>query len=116
MGARQNGDITMNDELSKNGQEITEDAALVRREFAGTSIEKKRETAATAMASQARAAVEARYVVALQRPRDIMQARTKMLQACKRHGFAELSRYSVPRGGQNIQGWTIRMAAARDGV
>ncbi|MGD9525037.1 MAG: hypothetical protein AB7N73_16230 [Gemmatimonadales bacterium] len=68
------------------------------------------ETASTAVAAQAKAAVEARYLVAFHRPRDIDRVRLRLLQACKRPAFAETARYSKPMGGGRIVGPSIRFA------
>lgn len=66
--------------------------------FGEKSITRTGETASTALATQARAAVEARFVMALQRPRDIENFRVNILAACKRPLFAEDALYSKPVG------------------
>lgn len=68
------------------------------------------EVASQAVATQARAAVEARYLMALQRPRNIPAVRQKLLEACDRPTFAAKARYALPRGGKKIPGFTIRFA------
>ena len=68
------------------------------------------ETASTAVAVQARAAVEARYKMALMRPRSWDEVRVRLLAACKRPGFAETARYAKPVGGKSIEGPSIRFA------
>jgi hypothetical protein len=68
------------------------------------------ETASSAVATQARAQVEARYMVALARPRSLMAVRMRLLEACRRPRFAEASRYAKPVGGQKVVGWSIRFA------
>lgn len=80
-------------------------------------VERRGEVAAAAMAAKAKAEVEARYVIALQRPRSIQQARVDILEACKRPLFAEGARYSKPVGGKNddgslktVPGFSIRFA------
>lgn len=67
-------------------------------------------TPAMAVAVQAKAAVEARYLMALQRPRNWDAVRVKLLDACKRPRFAETARYSKPVGGKQIIGPSIRFA------
>lgn len=69
------------------------------------------ETAATAAASQAKALVEARYTVALNRPRDLDQVRASLLKECQRPSFAEVARYVKPIG-KGIEGPSIRFAEA----
>jgi hypothetical protein len=66
------------------------------------------ETASSAVAAQARASVEARYLVALQRPRSWVEARLKLLEACKRSRFAETAMYEKPIGSEKITGPSIR--------
>lgn len=69
------------------------------------------ETAATAAAAQVKALVEARYTVALARPRDMDAVREKMIKECKRPSFAEVARYNKPIG-KGIVGPSIRFAEA----
>lgn len=69
------------------------------------------ETAAGAAAAQVKALVEARYMVALSRPRDMDQVREKLLKECKRPSFAEVARYNKPIG-KGIIGPSIRFAEA----
>lgn len=71
-----------------------------------------RETASTAAAAQATAAVQARYVVALQRPRQWDMVRARLLKECDRRAFAECASYQLPRGGMTISGPSIRLAEA----
>jgi len=68
------------------------------------------ETASTAVAAQARASVEARYLVALKNPRTWDTVRVKILAACKRPGFAETARYAKPVGRATVTGPSIRFA------
>lgn len=76
----------------------TDRGLVARTGFGTTEMERSPETAATALAVQARAAVEARFVMALQRPRDMELVRTKILAACQRPFFAELAVYAKPVG------------------
>lgn len=66
------------------------------------------ETSSSAVAAQAKAQVEARYLMAMNRPRDVMQFRARLLAECERPGFAQTVEYSVPRGGKSITGESIR--------
>jgi hypothetical protein len=66
------------------------------------------ETSSSAVAAQAKAQVEARYLMALNRPRDTMQFRARLLAECERPGFAATVEYAVPRGGSTIKGESIR--------
>jgi hypothetical protein len=67
------------------------------------------ETAASAVATQARAMVEARFTIALARPRDVSQFRARLLKDCERPGFADVAIYQLPRGGAIGQ---VRVARA----
>ena len=82
-----------------------------REEFGSTSLAAQAETASTAVAAQAAAQVQARYVMALKRPRDLDTVRHLLLKECKRPGFAEVARYRKPIG-QGIEGPSIRFAEA----
>lgn len=91
----------------------SDNRGLVKREgFTSTEIEQRAETAATAVAAQAKAAVEARYVMAMRNPRDWDQVRVRILKECDRPGFAEVARYSKPVGGGRVQGFSVRFAEA----
>lgn len=72
----------------------------------------RHETAQAAVAARAQAEVQARFAVAYARPRMIDQVRLDLLKECKRPSFAKVSRYSVPRGGKTITGWSIRFVEA----
>lgn len=67
------------------------------------------ETASTALAAQAKALVEARYLVAINRPRDMDAVREKLLKDCKRPGFARSAIYHKPIG-KGVEGPSIRFA------
>ena len=49
------------------------------------------ETASAVLAAQARAVIEARYLIAINRPRDLDVVREKLLKECRRPGFAEVA-------------------------
>lgn len=68
------------------------------------------ETTSTAVAAREKAAVEARFLMALKRVRNIDQARLRILDACKRPRFAESARYSKPVGNKRVEGLSIRFA------
>jgi hypothetical protein len=73
-------------------------------------LERKAETSITAAAAQAKAEVEAAYIVALNRPRNIMAVREKVLDACRRPQFAEDALYRKPVGKTFIEDLSIRFA------
>lgn len=103
--------------MSTNG--VNEDQQLAIRQSArgeivtsdgmgASAIERHAETSATAVAERAKAEVNARFLMALQRPRDVDDARVRLMAHCKRARFAEKARYSKPMGGTKIEGPTIR--------
>lgn len=95
-----------------NGTEAVGGAVVSREDALGnTEIATVAETASTAVAAKARAAVEARYVLALKRPRDWDVVRAGILKECKRPGFAEVARYRKPIG-KGVEGFSIRFAEA----
>lgn len=80
-----------------------------RQSGASQEISYSGETAASAIATAARAEVEARFAIAQRFPRDIMRVREKMLKACARPAFADAAIYRKPVG-KGIEGPSIRMA------
>jgi hypothetical protein len=72
------------------------------------------ETSSTAMAAQARALTEAKFTVALARPRDVDDVRQRILRACERPRFAETARYTLTwlkdAAGNHVTGPSIRFA------
>ena len=69
------------------------------------------ENAAIAMAAQQKAIVEARYKMALARPRDIDMVRQAMLKDARRPSFAAVAIYHKPVG-KGIEGPSIRFVEA----
>lgn len=91
-------------------------AMTARDELAGKSLERV-ESGVSVLQAKETAEVQARYVMAYQRPRNYDLARIRMLSACKRGGFAEQAMYAKPIGsGKVAEGLSIRFAeeAARD--
>lgn len=56
------------------------------------------ETSSTVLAAQAKALVEARYTVAMHRPRDLDVVRARLIADAKRPGFAQVAIYRKPIG------------------
>lgn len=69
------------------------------------------ENAAFAMAAQMKAIVEARYKMALARPRDIDAVRQNMLKDARRPSFASVAIYHKPVG-KGVEGPSIRFVEA----
>lgn len=82
---------------------------VAKQSFGASELARSGETASSAVAAQARAMIEARYVMAMQRPRDLDMARVKLLAACSRSRFAQVARYIKPIG-EGIEGPSIRLA------
>jgi hypothetical protein len=55
-------------------------------------------TVASALETQMRASIEARYALAIRQPRDLDAMRLRLLKECKRPRFAEVARYAKPQG------------------
>jgi hypothetical protein len=83
----------------------------MREGFGERSLAQTAETQSAAMQAQAQAAVQARFVMALQRPRSWDDVRVRLLNECRRPGFAEVARYRKPIG-QGVEGPSIRFAEA----
>ncbi len=69
------------------------------------------DTAGTALAAQARAMVESRYVMAMRKPRNWDEVRQKLLEECRRPSFAhnKSALYHKPIG-DGVEGLGIRFA------
>jgi hypothetical protein len=92
-----------------------ERGVTAREEFGARQTMALAETAATAVAAQAKAAVEARYILALRRPREWEDVRVKLEADCKRPGFAAVARFQKPIGKDKSKwptGPSIRFAEA----
>ncbi len=102
----------------QNHNDSSDDTSLVRPERGGTAVERvgfgttetalQRETQGTALAARAQAEVQARFIMAERKPRNVLQVRLRILEHCKRPGFAWLAEYAKPVGGQKITGPSIR--------
>lgn len=68
------------------------------------------EVAPSAAAALAKATIEAKFTIALRKPRNEMDARNSLLAACRRPLFAAAAIYAKPVGGQSIEGLSIRFA------
>ena len=98
-------------EADQSDTRVRQDAGLVKRSgFGSEEMARTAETAGSAAAEQARAIVEARYVMALRRPRDLLTVREKLLAECRRPGFARSAVYRKPVGRDHIEGPSVRFA------
>lgn len=100
----------MTEETSNGNGHRPEVNQLIRRDFGGTSV--ARGSAATeALVAKARADIEARWTMAMHRPRDMDQVRSLLMKECARPGFADAAIYHKPIG-DGIEGLSIRFAEA----
>lgn len=84
---------------------------MATRGFSEDRAALQTETASTALAAQAKAAVESRFIMAMRRPRDVMVSRESLLKDCRRPGFAKVAIYRKPIG-KGVEGPSIRLAEA----
>lgn len=93
--------------------------SIVREGFGESSIERRGETASTALAAQAQAEIQSRYVVARANPRSEDQVRALLLRQCQKSSFADKAYYSIPRGKdpgkisgtpKRLEGLSVRFA------
>lgn len=82
---------------------------ITRRDLAGTEIERRAETTATAAAAQVRAQMEFHYLMALRAPRDLEEVELRLLKECDRPAFAREALYNKPIG-KGVMGLSIRFA------
>lgn len=73
------------------------------------------ETSAMAMAERQKHIVQARYQVALARPRNVDDVRVQLLKECDRPRFAEAARYNKPIG-KGVTGASIRFVECALGL
>jgi len=83
--------------------------AVAERNVASTQVTRSGETASSAIAAQAKAMVESRYVMALKNPRNMDQVRQDLLKECRRPSFANnKSAWYVKPIGKGVEGLGIR--------
>lgn len=70
------------------------------------------ENSAIAMAAKQKAMVEAKYMMALARPRDLDKVRQDMLKDARRPNFANVAIYHKPVGNKGVEGPSIRFVEA----
>ena len=68
------------------------------------------ELAATASAAMAKAEIESAYIMALKKPRNWADVRSKILAACERPVFAAAAEYKKPMGAKDVTGPSIHFA------
>jgi hypothetical protein len=113
-GDYEDADYEANDREDHEGREEDDRPRanqLVRRSFEGIAT-LMNNAATQALTAKATADINARWMIAMHRPRDLYDTRDQILRLCKKPGFAEKAIYSVPRGGKSIKGLSIRFAEA----
>src|SRR5260221_14526718 len=89
--------------------ELVPTGQRVREGFGEREMMMQAERAAIAQSAKAKAEVVARFIVALQRPRDMDDVRARLLRERERPEFAKAARYPVPNPGS---GFTLSFAEA----
>lgn len=84
---------------------------VARQGFGTQEIEQRAESSVAAAAEQARALVQAKCILALQRPRSWEDVRARVLDDCRRPRFAEEAKYLKPIG-KGVAGPSVRFAEA----
>ncbi|MDQ6892177.1 MAG: hypothetical protein M3167_06170 [Acidobacteriota bacterium] len=95
--------------LPKGGVPAVKNQQVAKREeFGASEQELGIETASSALAAQAAAQVQARYVYAERHPRNFDLFRQNLLHECERTSFAEVAEYAKPVGDRKVKGASIR--------
>lgn len=83
----------------------------VKNPFKQTAVSEALPNTMTEVKSQREASeIQAMVFMAKQFPRNQIQAADRILNACTRQTLADSAVYSYPRGGQNVEGPSIRLA------
>lgn len=83
---------------------------LMESERSHHALQPQRGALVEVEASRAVQEVQASLIIAKRFPRDEIGARNAIVESCKRPKLAELAVYSYPRGGQRVEGPSIRLA------
>ena len=84
---------------------------MVKNPFQQTAVSEALPKAMTEVKAQREASeIQAMVFMAKQFPRNQIQAADRILNACTRQTLADSAVYSYPRGGQNVEGPSIRLA------
>ncbi len=92
---------------------------ITKRDTLGTSESQSlTEVSARAIGEAQKAAIAARYQMAMANPRDMENVRVRLLKECSRPGFADAAIYAKPQGKNEdgtqkfVEGFSIRFAEA----
>lgn len=84
---------------------------MVKNPFQQTAVSEALTNTMTEIKAQREASeIQAMVFMAKQFPRNQIQAADRILNACTRQTLADSAVYSYPRGGQNVEGPSIRLA------
>ena len=84
---------------------------MVKNPFQQTAVSEALPNTMTEIKAQREASeIQAMVFMAKQFPRNQIQAADRILNACTRQTLADSAVYSYPRGGQNVEGPSIRLA------
>ncbi len=93
-------------------QQSSQELAKISKDFGGVTSEMAVEVSSAAVAAAAKAEVESAYVMAMHRPRNEEDARTKIKNSCLNLTFARKSLYNKPvgkvkRGNQWVDNYAV---------
>lgn len=100
----------MENEIIQNEQTNTTNNAPNMPVGISASLDNVNQGTIAIEASRAIAEAQGKLVIAKKFPRNEVQAYAKAMEACQRPTMAEKAFYSFPRGGQTVEGPTIRFA------
>ncbi|KAF0171018.1 MAG: hypothetical protein FD160_3775 [Caulobacteraceae bacterium] len=105
--------------MAETGMVLAPQAGVaVQDNFGGAQIATQAETANTAMAAASKAAIEARWIMAIRRPRDMISVQASLNKEAARPSFAKVAEYRKPLGKDQegnqkfVIGPSIRFAEA----
>ena len=87
-----------------------EEKGLVAKNAGFLAPAGEQDSMSQALSTREQAEIQAAFIMAINNPRNEAKAFTKIQQACKRPGFAEGALYCYPRGGNKIEGPSVKLA------
>ena len=93
--------------MTEKGNEMVKGANVTEL---GRTFSRSAELSDASEASRVAAEVQAKFIMAERKPRNYMDIRARLLQACERRAFAMAGIYSKPIGNTKIRGLSIRFA------
>lgn len=109
--------------MATNGTITPGAGEIARQEFGSQQLMNMAETSATAIAEREKATIQAMFIMAERKPREVAKFSRNLLLECDRPGFAEVARYRKPAGNKKdpisgewvpnfAEGFSIRFAEA----